>query len=238
MSLRASFSLPRVKPIVPTLRPQPFNDPAWLFDLLQCRSLRSPIIAAAAILAVTGATPLTVYGQCSEPHYRWSEKTDGSLANLAAVTASVSTILKSWALPEFTSQAKYKCAARQARELKVYSVTGWVRRVKTGESDGDWHIELTSGQSSPVGSCIVLEIPPADLNGNYAQARLDLQSRVTWDSHGDVVPPVRLQVIGAAFFDGQHRGTDLAKADGSHGRCNSSARALWEIHPVYWVKQP
>src|SRR5690349_21909847 len=24
--------LPRVEPIVPTMRPQPFNDPAWLFE--------------------------------------------------------------------------------------------------------------------------------------------------------------------------------------------------------------
>jgi hypothetical protein len=117
-------------------------------------------------------------------------------------------------------------------------VTGWVRRVRTGESDGDWHIELTARQTSPVDSCLVLEIPAADLNGNYAQARLDLQSRASWDSHGDVLPPVRLRFIGAAFFDGQHRGADLAKADGSHGRCNSSARALWELHPVYWVREP
>src|SRR6476646_4058773 len=32
MPIRTFVSLPRVEPIVPTMRPQPFNDPAWLFE--------------------------------------------------------------------------------------------------------------------------------------------------------------------------------------------------------------
>ena len=32
MPTRTFVSLPRVEPIVPTLRPMPFNDPAWLFE--------------------------------------------------------------------------------------------------------------------------------------------------------------------------------------------------------------
>jgi hypothetical protein len=112
--------------------------------------------------------------------------------------------------------------------------------VITGESDGDWHIELTAGRDSPVDSCIVVEIPPADLSGNYAVARQDLQTLASWGSNGDVSPSVRLRMIGAAFFDGEHRGGPgrRDRTDGAHGRCNASARALWELHPVYWVKQP
>jgi bifunctional non-homologous end joining protein LigD len=30
--LKTTVALPRVEPIVPTLRPHPFNDPAWLFE--------------------------------------------------------------------------------------------------------------------------------------------------------------------------------------------------------------
>jgi hypothetical protein len=190
------------------------------------------------VLAPLLLAPVRLNGQCPEQHYRWSEKIDGSLASVTPARTYVTTILKSWAPLELTRAAKYKCWDRAGRELKVYSLTGWLRRVRTGESDGDWHIELTSRQDSPVDSCIVLEIPPSDLNGIYAQARLDLRSRVSWDAHGDVDPPVRLRFIGAAFFDGQHRGADLAKTHGSHGRCNSSARGLWELHPVYWVLGP
>src|SRR6266581_2824216 len=86
-------------------------------------------------------------------------------------------------------------------------------------------------------SGMIAEIPPAELAANYDQARTDLKNRVMWDSNGDVAQPVRLRFIGAAFFDGEHRGgaTRRNETDTNHGRCNSSARALWELHPVYWV---
>lgn len=190
-------------------------------------------------LATIAASP--VNGQtCTDPHYRWSEKTDESLASLTPVRAYITTMVTSWGVLPFTGQAQYKCADRTGRELRVYSVTGWVRRVRTGESDGDWHIELTPRQNSSTDSCVVAEIPPVEFSGKYDVARQNLQSLVTWDSNGDVSPPVRLRFIGAAFFDGEHRGgaTHRDQTDGSHGRCNSSARALWEIHPVYWVKEP
>jgi bifunctional non-homologous end joining protein LigD len=32
MPTRTCIALPRVEPIVPTMRPQPFNDPGWLFE--------------------------------------------------------------------------------------------------------------------------------------------------------------------------------------------------------------
>ena len=175
---------------------------------------------------------------CSDPHYRWTEKTAETLASVTPKAASLHAMLTTWTLPAFTGQAQYKCAARAGRELKVYSVLGWVRRVKTAEDDGDWHIELTSRSDSPTDSCIVAEIPDGD--GNFGQARSDLQGQVSWDANGDVAQPVRLRFIGAAFFDGEHRGgaQHRDRTDGSHGRCNSSAHALWEIHPVYWVRQP
>jgi len=197
-------------------------------------------VCSSAIATLLVVMPSPARGQCSDPHYRWSEKTDESLASIPAVQASVTTMVTTWALLDFTGEAQYKCVDRAGRELRVYSVRAWVRRVKTGESDGDWHIELTARQNSPVDSCIVVEIPPTDLSAKYALARQDLQSLVAWDSQGDVSPPVRLRVIGAAFFDGQHRGgpTHRGQTDGAHGRCNSSARALWELHPVYWVRQP
>jgi hypothetical protein len=197
--------------------------------------LRLIVICALFLLA-----PGSASSQCTEPHYRWSEKTDDSLASTIPVRTSIADMLNRWAVPGFTSEAKYKCADRAGRELRVYSLLGWVRRVKTGESDGDWHLELTARQDSPVDSCIVVEIPPPDLSGNYAVARQDLQAMANWGSNGDVSPPVRLRIIGAAFFDGEHRGgpTRRDRTDGAHGRCNASARALWELHPVYWVKQP
>src|SRR2546425_3777713 len=114
-------------------------------------------LAVAALLGAT--TPLA--GQtpsCSEPHYRWSEKTDASLASVTPKRAFISTILKTWTPLALTGQALYTCAPRSSRELETYSVTGWVRYLEKHESDGDWHLELTRGSDSPRDSCLVVEI--------------------------------------------------------------------------------
>src|SRR3989441_8256311 len=89
-------------------------------------------LAVAALLGAT--TPLA--GQtpgCSEPHYRWSEKTDASLASVTPKRAFISTILKTWTPLALTGQALYTCAPRSGRELETYSVTGWVRYLERSE---------------------------------------------------------------------------------------------------------
>ena len=51
--------------------------------------------------------------------------------------------------------------------------------------------------------------------------------------------PVLVSFTGAAFFDGYHQKRTNGGARASqHGRCNSSVRALWELHPVYKVDTP
>jgi hypothetical protein len=195
-----------------------------------------------AVAAALAAAPLRAQ-TCTAPHYRWTEKTEESLASLTPTRTYVSTMLRSWGLLELTGQAIYKCSDRQGRELRGYSLVGWLRRVKKAEADGDWHVEVTARQGSPTDSCIVAEIPPIEYGGNYAQARADLDAflaTTTVRANGDLDPPLRVRLIGAAFFDGEHRGgpTRRDQTDGAHGRCNSSARALWELHPVYWVRAP
>src|SRR5438034_1531035 len=90
------------------------------------------LLAVATLLGAT--TPLA--GQtpsCSEPHYRWSEKTDASLASVTPKRAFISTILKTWTPLALTGQALYTCAPRSSRELETYSVTGWVRYLRSEE---------------------------------------------------------------------------------------------------------
>jgi len=137
------------------------------------------------------------------------------------------------------------CAARLGREQNVYAVTGWVRRVKLHEDDGDWHIELTGERSTAVDSCIVVEIPAPSFGGTYQKARSELAALVDTASltpQGNLRTPVRLRFAGLAFFDGIHqkrsRGPGGSTHAEGHGRCNSSVRALWELHPVYGVTAP
>src|SRR5207249_9622965 len=64
---------------------------------------------------------------------------------ISPTDVDVSDIL---AWPARTIKSKDKCASRIGRERKVYSVTAWVRRIKTRETDGDWHIEVTEEERS------------------------------------------------------------------------------------------
>ena len=252
------------------------------------RRFLSVVAVVAATTRLAAQTPT-----CAEPHYRWTEKTDASLAGITPKRAYISTILKTWGLLPLTGKAQYRCATRSGRELQVYSVTGWVRYLEKREDDGDWHIELTRASDSPRDSCTVAEIPPAGgqlveggvfvwaggvkapelvadsglPTGHNGRVKVDRYLRVldhpeiyvagdlasvTDPRTGHVLPgaavppggeltePLRLRVIGPALFDGEHRGGPDRRdqTDGSHGHCNLSARALWEIHPVYWVKPP
>ena len=192
-------------------------------------------------LVLTAATHRPARGQtCAEPHYRWSEKIDTSLAHEARTTVQVSDIL-GWAPPRIT--AKDVCAPRAGRERNVYTVTAWVRRVKLHELDGDAHLEITEEEHAPVAaSCIIAEIPAPTYGAIFGQARdqfARLVDTTRLTTRGDLSTPVRVSVTAAAFFDGYHQKQTAAGARASgHGRCNSSIQALWELHPVYAVSAP
>lgn len=185
----------------------------------------------------------TARGQaCNEPHYRWSEKVDSTFASKAPTTVDVSDIL-TWSPRALT--AKDRCAARAGRELNLYSVKAFVRRIRLHEQDGDWHIEITEEEASPAPtSCIVVEIPSPAYGSRYGGARDHLAALVDTlqlSPAGDLATPILVSFTGAAFFDGYHQkptaGGGGARAS-QHGRCNSSVRALWELHPVYQIDTP
>jgi len=169
--------------------------------------------------------------RCAEPYYRWSEKVDTTLQMRSPTPVDILGILTGWAPLSFTS--KDRCALRVAREDSVFVLVGWVRRIRLHEADGDWHIELTEAPATPVDSCIIAEIPAERYGAVYSQARAALVALVDTtrlSPRGDLGPPVQVQITGAAFFDGFHQHAS------QHGRCNSSLRALWELHPVYGVR--
>ena len=200
---------------------------------------------AAAGLAALGLAVLLPGGrliaqQCREPHYRWTQKVDTALATLAPEPTSVSAILAMWAPPDLGPADR--CARRVDRELRAYTLTAWVRRVDKEKDDGDWHVELTERPGSPPDSCVVVEIPARKYSPRYAAARAAFDSLIAGTRRrrgGFLAEPVRARITGAAFFDGQHRrGRRSDRTDGGHGRCNTSVRALWELHPVYRVTSP
>ena len=166
-----------------------------------------------ALFAALAALPIaTAHAQtCPEPHYRWSEKIDSVFAHQTPTAVDVSDILT------------------------------WTPRTIT--ATGDWHIEITEEESTPVpASCIIVEIPAPTNGSRYGEARDQLAALVDTThlgANGDLNAPVQVTFTGAAFFDGYHQKTTQGvKHASQHGRCNSSVRALWELHPIYNVTQP
>lgn len=158
----------------------------------------------------------------------------------------VDSILRWPALPLFHDRpGQHDCTERSARERNVYEITGWVRtwKIEKGTADKpgdlDWHVELTQGDTTDPLDCIVVEIPDPRYGVVFDSARHDflvLLGASKPKKNGTVDPPVRLTFVGAAFFDGQHRGGKKSnRPPEGHGHCNSSTSALWELHPVYAV---
>ena len=204
----------------------------------------SPARVVAALLSAALATTTDIHAQnCSDAHYRWTVKTTLAQQGVAG-TATTPAAMLTWTPLDLYRPGGHDCTARAGKELTVYAVTGWVRtwKVEKAPGDLDWHLELTENASSKRTKCIVVEIPDPQFGAIYQQARqdfLDLITHSTINAKKQVIPAVRIRVTGPAFFDAQHRG---ARGSGNppsgHGHCNSSASALWEIHPVYAVSAP
>ena len=197
------------------------------------------VIIGVALSCLTVVPPAARAQTCNEPHYRWSEKIDTTLAQLPPAPADIGRILAGWAPLDRTSAGS--CAPRSGREDSVFVLTGWVRRIELHEADGDWHIELTEAATSPVTACIIVEIPAERYGAVYRAARAALAALVDTTRlgvRGGLAAPVQVRFTGAAFFDGYH---ELPWPGGPprpvlHGRCNASLHALWELHPVYKVE--
>jgi len=170
-------------------------------------------------------------------HFRWLEKTDPGQSSLTPRAVTVPAVLH-WVPLGLGQDLASWCAPRQGRELKAFTVTGWVRRVRKQEADGDWHVEITSTAQSDPNSCIVVEVPDPSYDSRFSTARDALDGLLhgsAMSTAGDITPPVRVHFVGAGFYDGWHSSSTGAKG---HGRCNSSLGALWEMHPVFSVTSP
>ena len=178
--------------------------------------------------------------QCDAAHYRWAEKVSVALLRLAPDTTTIADMLTRWSIPASLPERNAWCAARVGRERIVYSVLGWLRDADTTKDDGDWHLELTQRPDDAREQCIVVEIPAPRWGRVYATARATVDTLLRaakWGRHGRVDPPVRIRIVGPPFYDAEHvHGRRRPRAEG-HGHCNSSLRALWEIHPVYRVER-
>jgi hypothetical protein len=122
-------------------------------------------------------------------------------------------------------------------EGDIITTFGWLHLV-AGESDGDYHIQI-SESSSDGNNCIVVEVPKDDPNYvESADLRQQASAVRSWirdrlfdgrepSTGGSVLTrPVYVGVVGQLFYDDAHVG------DQPRGKKGMKAATLWEIHPV------
>ena len=122
-------------------------------------------------------------------------------------------------------------------EGKLITTTGWLFLVG-GESDGDYHIQI-SASATTGDHCLIVEVPnpdpkfkaSADLQPKFAAVRDLIKTKMLAGKNpsvsGSVMQhPVFVTVTGILFFDDSHVG------DQPRGKKGMKAATLWELHPV------
>jgi hypothetical protein len=127
--------------------------------------------------------------------------------------------------------------AGQYTEGQLLSVTGYIWLV-AGESDGDYHIQV-SGSPASGDQCVIVEVPDPDprftadpsLQPKAEAVRTWIKARLLAGTEpspfGSVMQhPVYVKVTGILFYDDAHVNTPPRGKKGMH------AAGLWELHPV------
>jgi hypothetical protein len=177
---------------------------------------------------------------------RWPVKTsvpDGTNFSKAAQVALTDLL----ALPDAPGvghdDAKYQSARIPAKagdkfsEGQLLTTTGWLHLV-AGETDGDYHIQISDSDSTG-DHCLIVEVPnpdpkftaSADLQPKFAAVRDLIKTKMLAGRDpsvgGSVMQhPVYVTVSGILFYDDSHVG------DPPRGKKGMHAATLWELHPV------
>ena len=177
---------------------------------------------------------------------RWPVKTSVPTGTNFAkpTTAAISDLL---AMPNVDGVAKddkrYQSERIPAKagdkypEGKLVTTTGWLHLV-AGETDGDYHIQI-SNSATDGNNCLIVEVPnpdpeftkETDLQPKFQAVRDLIKTKMLAGKEpaagGSVMKhPVYVTVTGIMFYDDSHVG------DAPRGKKGMKAATLWEMHPV------
>lgn len=203
-------------------------------------------------LVLTGALVATcLNGLAQEEHARWPVKTSVVLPMKAPRPIAFDDLAalqlppnphRSSASGDSTYQRVRYPAFRNSLSLKegdMISVKGYLHLV-AGESDGDFHIQISNSPTDG-NHCIIVEIPSPDdeadpaLKAEFKAARDFISQRMLAgkmpSSTGNVMThPPYVEVAGALFLDDWHlKGPP-------RGKKKMLAATLWEVHPVVGIR--
>ncbi len=206
----------------------------------------SPWILSAITAAAVGSTLVSsTYAREVKPGIeRWPIKT--SLPdNPAAKTVVFSDLIALPDPPDVTkNDRRYqeeRISAFQnqlgVKEGDLATTSGWLHLV-AGESDGDYHIQISASPDSG-DNCLVVEVPnPGEefvlattLRPKFEQVRDFIKTNLLHgrepSATGSVLKhPAYVKITGQLFYDDSHVG------DPPRGKKGMHAATLWELHPV------
>ena len=128
-------------------------------------------------------------------------------------------------------------AGEKFPEGTLISTTGWLHLV-AGETDGDYHIQISNSATSG-DQCLIVEVPNPDpefvssaaLRPEFEAVRTFIKTKMLAGKDpsptGSVMQhQVYVTVTGILFYDDSHVG------DPPRGKKGMKAATLWELHPV------
>jgi hypothetical protein len=158
---------------------------------------------------------------------RWTLKQRKQPSSLAGAKSVSITDVLAWKIP-----AGHKDSEEQAippREPKLYTVSGFVRKVKLSDDDCDFHLELaTSGTSKR--DWVIVEV---SASSKALQNKLAGMFNLSNDVHSHMYSATKAKKVratGYAFFDLSHQCKKWPTKGCQHG--GENVMSIWEIHPV------
>lgn len=124
------------------------------------------------------------------------------------------------------------------RETSVLTLKGDLWAINIEPNDCDFHLEISAVGGAATDDRVIAEIPQlpsfvaarnALINQLHA-AGVALQKRTILKS------PIRVQVLGFAFYDAWHYSAANPQRGNKHG--SPQVGSLWEIHPVWGIIFP
>jgi len=207
-------------------------------------------LAPAARPAAAQEAPATWLGACQTTspgrRYRWGAKTDPETpGDPSAINPTSVAEMVTWApLPgDWRARAAGDAPRQDGLEQQFFELPGAVQRVGL-EPDGDVHLEVADADD-PTLPRVIVELPQGDDASVFCAARQALFGGMGVDPTGlrsgsavwaraprpnqRPLDPLAVDVVGKAFYDGEHCGTDGVAHN--HGTLLADA-TCWELHPI------
>jgi hypothetical protein len=189
------------------------------------------LVAASPASAVAQTTNGLFSCSTGENHERWALKGRSKPSSLASAKPVTLATVLSWAIPAGHTDSDE--AAIPPREPKLYTLSGFVRKIKQSDDDCDLHLELApSGDANEHRVIVEVSANQPALQQTVAgmfNLSTDVQSH-TYNAD----KAKKITVTGYAFIDLSHQCSKWPTKGCQHG--GADVWTIWELHPVVAVK--